>query len=142
ETVGLNSAALYAALSPTIYSDAKSKVTQIDAKATREIAQLAGGGLRLAVGAELRRESIFLTPLTGTERGNILGLGYSAYDGARTVFAGYAELLAPVTKQLEINDALRYDHYSDARRQTTPKVGVKWTPLRELALRATYARGF
>ena len=142
ENAGLNSAALYAALSPTIHSDSKSKITQIDARATREIAQLAGGGLGLAIGAELRRESIFLTPLTGTERGNILGLGYSAYDGARTVYAAYAELLAPVTKQIEINAALRYDHYSDAGSSTTPKAGIKWTPIRELALRATYARGF
>ena len=142
ENAGLNSAALYAALSPTLYSDSKSKITQIDAKATREIAQLAGGGLGLAIGAELRRESIFLTPLTGTERGNILGLGFSAYDGARTVYAGYAELLAPVTKQVEINAALRYDHYSDAGSSTTPKAGIKWTPLPQLALRATYARGF
>jgi iron complex outermembrane receptor protein len=142
ENAGLNSAALYAALSPTIANDSKSQITQIDAKASREIMQLDGGGLGLAIGAELRRESIELQPTSGTERGNIIGLGYSAYDGARTIAAGYAEILAPVTKQLEINAALRYDHYSDVGNSWTPKVGIKWTPMRELALRGTYARGF
>jgi iron complex outermembrane receptor protein len=142
ENAGLNSPDVYAALSPTITADAKSKITQLDVKATRELTQLPGGPLGLALGAEARRESIFLTPQTGTERGNVIGLGYSAYDGARTVYAAYAELLAPVTKQLEVSAALRYDHYSDAGSSTTPKAGIKFTPFRELALRATYARGF
>jgi iron complex outermembrane receptor protein len=142
ENAGLNSAALYAALSPTISNDATAKITQIDFKASRELMTLAGGPLGLAVGAELRRESISLEPTSGTERGNIVGLGFSAYDGARTVGAGYAELLAPVMKQLEVSAAIRYDHYSDVGSSTTPKVGLKYTPIRELALRGTYAKGF
>jgi len=142
ENAGLNSPAVYAALSPTITADARSKVTQVDAKASRELMPLPGGPLSLALGGELRRESVSLTPVTGTERGNVIGLGYSAYAGARTVYAGYAELLAPVMKQLELSAAVRYDHYSDAGSSTTPKLGLKYTPMRELALRATYAQGF
>jgi iron complex outermembrane receptor protein len=142
ENAGLNSPALYAAMSPAITSDSLSKITQIDVKASREIGKLEGGAVGLAVGAELRRESITLTPVTGTERGNVIGLGYSAYDGGRTVAAGYVEVLAPVLKQLELSAALRYDHYSDAGNATTPKFGIKYTPIRELALRGTYAQGF
>ncbi len=52
ENANLNSAALYAALSPTISNDALSKSTQIDFKASRELAQLDGGGLGLALGGE------------------------------------------------------------------------------------------
>jgi iron complex outermembrane receptor protein len=142
ENAGLNSPALYGALSPAISDDSLAKITQIDIKASRELMQLAGGPLAVAVGAELRRESISLTPVTGTERGNIIGLGYSAYDGGRNVAAGYVEFLAPVLKQLEVSAAVRYDHYSDAGNSTTPKLGLKYTPIRELALRGTYARGF
>lgn len=142
ENAGLNSPALYAALSPPITSDSLAKITQVDIKASRELGQLQGGPLGVAVGAELRRESISLTPVTGTERGNIIALGYSAYDGGRTVAAGYVELLAPVLKQLEASAAIRYDHYSDAGSSTTPKLGLKYTPMRELALRGTYAQGF
>jgi iron complex outermembrane receptor protein len=142
ENAGLNSAALYQAMSPAITSDSRAKITQIDVKASREIGKLEGGPLGIAVGAELRRETVSLTPVTGTERGNVIGLGYSAYDGGRTVTAAYVEVLAPLLKQLEASAALRYDHYSDAGNSTTPKLGIKYTPIRELALRGTYAKGF
>jgi len=142
ENANLNSAALYAALSPEISSEAQSKTTQIDVHATRELAQWDGGGLALALGAEVRRESVRLDPVTGTERGNIIGLGYSAYDGSRTLSAAYAELLLPFTKTFEANVAARVDHYSDVGNSTTPKLGLKWTPMKELALRSSLSRGF
>lgn len=142
ENAGLNSPALYAALAPALSSDARSKTEQMDFKASREVAQLPGGALGLALGAEVRRESIRLTPVTGTERGNIVGLGYSAYNGVRDVSAAYGELLAPVGKTVEISGAMRMDHYSDIGNSVTPKLGLKWTPARSLVLRATYAQGF
>ncbi|MES2261309.1 MAG: TonB-dependent receptor [Pseudomonadota bacterium] len=142
ENAGLNSAALYGALSPTISNDAKTHIGQIDVKATRDFGQLRGGPLGLAVGGELRHESTELQPTAGTERGNIIGLGYSAYQGKRRAAALYAELLAPVLKEVELSGALRYDHFSDVGNSYTPKLGLKWTPVRELALRGTFARGF
>jgi len=142
ENAGLNSAAMYAALAPEISSEARSKTTSIDFKASREIGQLQGGAMGLALGAEFRRESVELSPTTGTERGNVIGLGYSAYGGARNVAAAYAELAAPVLKTLELSAALRVDRYSDVGNAFTPKVGFKWTPVQQLALRGTYAHGF
>ena len=142
ENAGLNSAALYAALSPKISNDALSKTGQIDFKASRELMQLEGGALGLALGAEYRKESIYLNPTDGTGRGNIIGLGYSAYSGTRNVTAAYAELLAPVLKSLELSGAVRIDHYSDVGNSYTPKVGAKWTPISSLAIRGTYAEGF
>lgn len=142
ENAGLNSAALYAALSPTLRNDALSKTTQIDVKGSREIGQLAGGPIGLALGAELRSESIDLQPTTGTDTGNIIGLGYSAYKGDRNVFATYAEINAPITKALELSAALRADHYSDVGNSVTPKIGAKWSPSKAFAVRSTYAEGF
>jgi iron complex outermembrane receptor protein len=72
----------------------------------------------------------------------VIGLGYSAYDGSRTITAVYTEVLLPIVKTLEASGAIRYDHYSDAGNSTTPKVGVKWTPASFVALRGTYAKGF
>ena len=142
ENAGLNSAAMYAALSPNISGDAKSQTTQIDFKASREIGSLPGGAIGLALGVEARHESVSLTPVTGTERGNIVGLGYSAYDGQRNLVAAYTEVIAPVTKTLELTAALRADHYSDVGTSVTPKLGAKWTPVREFAMRGTYSEGF
>lgn len=142
ENAGLNSRELYAALSPTIGNDARAKTTQLDLKLGRELMPMDGGALALALGAEVRRESIRLDPTTGTETGSIIGLGYSAYEGARTLSAVYGELLAPVTKQLELSAAARLDHYSDVGRSVTPKLGFKFAPMKQLALRGTVAAGF
>lgn len=142
ENAGLNSPAVYAALSPEISNDAHTEIAQVDFKATREFGKLAGGALGVAVGAEFRHESAELEPTAGTERGNIIGLGYSAYEGQRNVFAAYGEVLAPVLPGVEVTGAMRWDHFTDVGNAYTPKVGVKWTPMRQLALRATWARGF
>lgn len=142
ENAGLNSPAIYAALSPTLNNNAETRIAQIDFKATREFGQLPGGAFGVALGAEYRHESTELDPTTGTDTGNVIGLGYSAYKGKRNETAVYGELLAPVLKSVELSAAMRYDHYSDVGNSYTPKAGIKWTPITELALRSTYAKGF
>jgi iron complex outermembrane receptor protein len=144
ENAGLNSPALYAALSPGIVNTANTKIAQIDFKATREFGGMPylARNLGLALGTEFRHEMTELLPTTGTERGNIIGLGYSAYSGSRNVFALYGEALAPLHYNLEASAAMRYDHFTDVGSAYTPKVGLKWTPVREFALRGTFARGF
>jgi iron complex outermembrane receptor protein len=144
ENAGLNSPALYAALSPSIANKANTKVGQIDFKATREFSGIPwlAGNLGLALGTEFRHEMTELMPTRGTERGNIIGLGYSAYSGARNVFALYGEGLAPLPFNVEASAALRYDHFTDVGSSYTPKFGLKWTPVRQFALRGTFARGF
>ncbi|ATQ74607.1 hypothetical protein CR152_08800 [Massilia violaceinigra] len=142
ENAGLNAPALYAALAPTLNNDAKSRIAQIDLRASRQLTGLPGGNLGIAFGGEFRRETADLEAVPGTGRGNIIGQGYSAHKGGRNVAALYGEVLAPVHRTLELSGALRADHYTDAGDSYTPKFGVKWTPLRQFALRGTYARGF
>ena len=139
---GLNSPSLMAALSPEIHSDSSSKMNLIDFKASKELMELAGGPMSLAMGLEHRKVEQELTPTTYTDTGDILGLGYSAYSGDQTVTAIYAELLAPVHRTVELSAALRYDNYKDGEDSTTPKVGIKWTPVKNFAVRGTYAEGF
>ena len=43
---------------------------------------------------------------------------------------------------LEVNASGRYDHYSSGQSAFSPKIGAKFTPIREVALRGTYSRGF
>ncbi|WP_256079757.1 TonB-dependent receptor [Massilia sp. YIM B04103] len=143
ENAHLNSAAMYAALSPMISSAAKTTLSQIDLRASREIGQLPGGAIGIAVGGEFRHESTRLDPTTGTERGNIIGLGYSAYNAKRKSAALFTEVIAPVHQTLELSGALRFDHFNGGVGNSyTPKAGFKWTPVRELAVRGTVARGF
>ncbi|MGH8032350.1 MAG: TonB-dependent receptor [Luteimonas sp.] len=139
---GLNSQALYDYISPTISAVGSSELDIVDAKASRSLMDLRGGALGLAFGAEYRRQSVGLTPQTFTDTGDIIGLGFSAYDGTEEVSSAYAELQAPVLESLELSGALRVDSYKDGETSTTPKIGVKWTPADWIALRGTYAEGF
>ncbi|WP_099485981.1 TonB-dependent receptor [Stenotrophomonas maltophilia] len=134
---------VYDAISPTISARAKSSLDMFDFTISRSLMDLKGGGaLGLAFGTEWRKTSNSLTPQTFTDIGQIIGLGYSAYDGTQNVYAGYAELSAPVLEQLELSAAVRYDKYESGEGKATPKLGVKWTPADWIALRASYAEGF
>ena len=139
---GLSSPATLAAVYPTLTNQGVSKLSSVDFKATRQFGQLPGGAIGIAVGGEVRRESSDSQPTPFTITNDIAGLSYSASSGSRTVSALYAELALPVLKSLEFQLAARTDHYSDSGTSTTPKVGFKYTPLRELAFRGTYAEGF
>jgi iron complex outermembrane receptor protein len=119
-----------------------SKNTVFDAKASRDIFKLDGGQLALAVGYEYRKEELENPGTPGTQTGNVVGLGYSAAFGDRTVNAVYGELFAPVLKNLELTAAVRFDDYKDVGNTTNPKVGVKWTVVPQLVLRGTWATAF
>ncbi|WP_338123853.1 TonB-dependent receptor [Xanthomonas bonasiae] len=142
DNAGLNSQALYDYISPTISARAKSSLDMFNFTVSRSLADLQGGPLGLALGTEWRKTSNSLTPQTYTDIGDIIGLGYSAYDGTQNVYAAYAELSAPVLEQLELSAAVRYDKYESGDSKATPKLGVKWTPATWIALRASYAEGF
>ena len=142
DNANLNSQALYDYISPQISARAKSSLDMFDFTISRSLMDLKGGPLGLAFGTEWRKTSNSLTPQTYTDQGDIIGLGYSAYDGTQNVYAGYVELSAPVLEQLELSAAMRYDKYESGEGKATPKLGVKWTPADWIALRASYAEGF
>lgn len=140
ENANLNSQALYNALLQDQTRDGYSRQYGVDFKVSREFGQLSGGPIGVAFGAEFRHEANELPFYTGL--GDYIGLSLTGYGGDRNIYAAYTEALFPVTKSLELNAALRYDHYSDAGNALTPKVGAKFKVMDNLALRGTYAFGF
>ena len=138
----INTPEVLALVSPTLSNSGTTKSTSLDFKATRELFQLPGGMMGIALGAEYRKEETNSQSTPYTDINDIVGLGYSASQGSRNVKALYAELAAPVMKELELQFALRSDDYSDYGRSTTPKVGFKFTPASAVAFRGTYAEGF
>ncbi len=137
---GKNPASLYAAMTRHITSDSTTKLDIFDIKGSRELMQLPGGSMALAVGAEYRKEELDNPSLSGTIDGSV-NSSYVAAKGDDKVSAVYAELLAPVVKSVELSAAVRYDKY-DKFSSTTPKFGIKWTPFQEFAVRGTYSEGF
>jgi iron complex outermembrane recepter protein len=138
----LTDPAVLAAVSPTLVNNPTSSIKSIDLKVSRELMNLPGGALGLALGAESRSESADTPPVPFTDTAQIVGLGYSAFSASRRVSAIFGEINAPVTKWLELNAAVRTDHYSDFGDSTTPKVGFKLKPIDQLAIRGTYAEAF
>lgn len=141
ENAGLNSQAMYDALLADKEREGVSRQYGVDFKASREVGKLEGGAIGVAVGAEFRHTYNNLNTWDG--QGDFTGLSLTRYSGDRNISAAYTEVLLPVLKQLELNAALRFDHYSGGIGNSwTPKIGAKWKPMNDLALRATFARGF
>ncbi len=125
--------------------------TSLDAKISRPLMKLDGGELALALGGELRHENTSFTPSALLLSNNIAGdrsssgLGVAdlkATDDSRDVRSVFAELNAPLSKQLEVQLALRHDHYSEVGATTNPKLGVRWQPEKNLVLRGSAGTGF
>ncbi|MET3119324.1 iron complex outermembrane receptor protein [Undibacterium sp. GrIS 1.8] len=115
----------------------------LDAKASRELFDMAGGKAAVAVGAEYRREKLDFTPSALLAAGEIRGDGAAAaYGGDRDVKAIYAEFNFPVLKNVETQFALRHDRYNDVGGTTNPKVGIRWNPTKEIIFRGSYGTGF
>ncbi len=138
----LNNPAVYDWIAPDLSYTAVSKNTTFDAKASRDLYKLDGGQLALAVGYEFRREEVSNPGVPETNTGNVVGFGYSAAFGSRNVNALFAELHAPILKNLEVTAALRYDDYSDSGSTWNPKFGIKWTAMPTLVLRGTWETAF
>ncbi|HWW08172.1 TonB-dependent receptor [Collimonas sp.] len=138
----LNSAQTLGLVSPELKNSATTKLALWDFKGTREFGQLPGGPIGIAVGGEFRHESTDSQATPFTDVSDIVGLGYAAAKASRNISSLYTELALPVIKQLEFQLALRTDQYSDFGNSTTPKIGFKFTPIQQLALRGTYAEGF
>jgi iron complex outermembrane receptor protein len=122
----------------------ESSITSVAGKASRELMNLAGGPMALALGAELRREKYKFDPSTELSQGDISGYGGNIAQISRTrdVDAVFAEVSAPLLKTLELDAALRYDRYQGVGNSTTPKASLRWQPLAPLLVRASVGKGF
>lgn len=120
----------------------EASVTSWDLRGTREFFNMAGGPLAVAAGLEVRKEEIEVVSDPKILAGEIVGRGTSSANGNRNVTALYAELSVPFIRRLETQLAVRGERYSDFGNSTTPKIGLKYLPIDQLALRGTWAKGF
>lgn len=137
---GLNSDAVRAALSPDNRTRATSDLDMVQGVVTKDLFQLPGGALQLGVGGSFRHEA--QNDPNQNPTSNFLSINQYTAVGKRDVESAYFEINAPILAQLEVNGSGRYDHYSDGFDHFSPKVGVKFTPIRQVALRGTFSKGF
>ena len=124
------------------FQHGKTTLTQIDGSVSGELFQLPAGALAMAAGFDLRREGYsFAQDVDATQI--LLSPGNAALkDASRTVKAVYAELLVPVTKDLEMQLAIRRDDYSLVGATTNPKVAFRYQPTDFLLFRGSASKGF
>ncbi|OHB26284.1 MAG: hypothetical protein A2790_20180 [Phenylobacterium sp. RIFCSPHIGHO2_01_FULL_69_31] len=111
--------------------------------------QLPGGPLKLAAGAQARRET--LQRSGSSFQSTVAPVPSSSFDASRDVAAAFAELRAPLfgadnrragLERLELSLAARVEHYEAVGTTTNPKAGVLWSPAEGVLVRATYGRSF
>lgn len=145
-TPSANSAAIQNYLTPTQINKSSSELYQAQASLTHDFFVLPGGGhLQVAVGGAVRYESIDNpsgNPDYNGPTNRYFVLNAFGAVGHRYVYSGYYEVQAPLFHVLELSTGGRYDNYSSGQSNFSPKFGVKFTPVKQLALRGTYSRGF
>ncbi len=142
----LNTQATRDYVSPTNTKVSTSKLFQVGGTIGRALFALPGGDFAVAVGAQYRKESID----DASANPENLAHPYDRYFtinavgaiGSRNVKSAFFEVNAPILTNLEVNGSGRFDKYSSGQKNFSPKVGIKFTPVRELALRGTWSKGF
>lgn len=131
----------------TLYGG-KYTVQQVDAVVSGPVFKLPGGDAMAAVGVDMRTEKYKFNG-NETDVATQTRIFNAPFDSINTmdtkkrdVKAVYAEVMLPITKQLELTLSGRYDEYTGFGSTTNPKVAFKFAPVQQLALRGSYSTGF
>ncbi len=115
-----------------------------DITASRTIGNLPGGPIGIAIGGQWRYQELEEFADEASAQGLIAGRSadFLLDHADRSIRAAYAEMSLPVVDRLELQLAARYENYSDFGDTTNPKIALRWEPLEQLALRASWGTSF
>lgn len=115
----------------------------VDLHASRALFDLPGGPLSIAVGTQyFHTVQNDQAPLAAQQGLQPEPGGPTFSIGSQEDIGIFAEVDAQILKSLEANAAFRYDHYDTYGSSTTPKFGLKFQPIEQVALRGTVSKGF
>jgi iron complex outermembrane receptor protein len=140
-----NSQAMRDYLAPRLDASAKSGMYQIDGSLSHDFFQLPGGALQVAIGGSIRKESVNSPSANSDANGptqRYFTINAFGTVGSRWVESPYFEIQAPILTSLNLDLSGRYDNYSSGQHNFSPKAGVVFTPLRQLAFRGAISKGF
>ena len=124
------------------------EVTQFDASISGSLFDLPGGSVKVALGADYRKETYSFNGSAAAVSGqpDIFNVAFDNVNALtpknRTVKAVYGELLVPVFEPLEITAAVRLDDYTGFGSTVNPKVSARFSPFDWLMFRGSYNTGF
>ena len=121
---------------------------EVFANGSFEAFKLPAGALNVAFGGEYREERFFDNYDSQSEARTVGGSAGNSSDGDRDTYAVFGEAVVPVladmplVKSFDVELAARYDRYSDVGGEVSPKVALKYKPIDDLLVRASYSEGF
>ncbi|HAV36862.1 MAG TPA: TonB-dependent receptor, partial [Massilia sp.] len=124
------------------FQTGKTTMTQVDGTISGELFDLPAGKLAMAAGFDFRRESYMYSQDVAAEPILLSPGNDNLPKATRNVKALFAEFIVPVTKDLELQLAVRRDDYSVIGATTNPKVAFRYQPTSWLLLRGSANKGF
>ena len=141
-----NSQAARDGLAPPIFNHSTSKMGEFQATLNKDIAQLPGGPLNIALGAAYRYEALNNPSANAPNSVNPYDRYYTVNAfgvvASRHVWAGYYEASLPMASGLEVKAEGRYESYSSGQSHFSPKFEAEYRLLDQLKLRGTWSQGF
>ncbi|WDE12988.1 TonB-dependent receptor plug domain-containing protein [Thalassomonas haliotis] len=108
-----------------------------------EAFELPGGTIGVYLGGSYREVRLQSLVDAQADAGNVVGgSGGSAGISERDIIAAFAEVGMPITEELELNIAARYDDYSDFGDTFNPQISARYQLMDNLVLRASWGTGF
>ena len=127
----------------------RTQVLSANLKIDGTLFDLPAGAVRLALGADHRRE-VFERQTTNFFFGTTPTTSIVP-DSERTITAAFAELLVPVVgaanavpgiRRLDLSLAGRVEVFEDIGSTADPKIGLIWSPATDVVVRASYGESF
>ena len=138
-----NSPDLIAFLTGVESFDARSDLYTLEGDVTRDLGALRGVPIRLALGAQYRREKLSYDYDDAANHDDFMFLiGNPDFGNARSVEAAFAELSLPLSEDLNIQVAARYENYGNGVDSADPKISLLWRPTVNFSLRASAGTSF
>ena len=136
--VSTNGQALFA---PEASDHPSSTLGVVDVHGAHDLFDMPGGPATMVVGGQYIHKALNATDPPSVVSGYQEGvIAYAV--GSQDDTAGFVEFGGKPIKQLEVNISGRYDHYDTYGGSATPKIGLKFTPIDQFAIRGTWGRGF
>ena len=135
--------ALIARIAPAVSQTGRSRQDELRLDLHRDLGNLRGGPVRLALGMGTRIERLATSPDELLANDDI-ALGYQVMDRAldQEAHSLYGELVLPLRDNLEVEFAARIDRIPPFGNELSPRAGFLWTPLPALTLRGSSGRGY
>ena len=142
----LNPQSVIDGISVTTFRAAKLEEDVFNLVASGRIPFVGGTELGYAVGGEIRAESYEDRVDSASESGDVAGGAASTGIGNKKTKAIFGELVFSPVEMLELQGAVRYDDISgrDGKLgdKLTYQLAAKFSPVRQVSLRANYGTGF